>query len=370
MSGFVVAICTYPKTDQYKLKKLLLSLILKPTINVNSKQISNRTLTLIKEYSGDIDRVNQQMALETNLFGTKFCTEDSIIVPTLSLKNQLKATMLPPIYETIQDKPFKEMYDALIKQGFKPVSKVSIEKIQLEILQDKIYDCKVLKEFEIVMKHVYKDIKPVYVNVFGTINKANLMVQRNICIERHKNDFIHFCDDDDLSTDFDTLLRMFEESVVIANQFKDNNLEEISKLMLVNPEQEESNVEDSKDGIIRLNGNVDKQLNITPEIQELVNKSGTIVVFKTNEKYRRGFWGTILCPPRLTFVDIHYVYQEDYRYMLKNRARLIPANDPENIYYYLSASERQYKIGKVEYKEMPEEYKYSDGKTYSSKNWK
>ena len=297
----IIAITTYKGTNKTKLKKLLLSLILKPKISIDTTEYIYKVKELINKNNGDIIKVNQKMREFTKFKNAIFCTQDSIIVPTLHIKSQLKRSIIPQIYYQVPDRKLNNMYQWLLDNKFEPVQE---KNIKIEILQDGLFDSKIIKEF----KKLYNNIE-----VVGTVTKANLMVQRNICLERHHDNYIKFCDDDDLSADLDTLRRMFDECKGV--------------------------------------------------------KEGKIRLFKTCGMFRRGFWGVILCPGMKNFVDISTVYQEDYKYLLKNKDDWQISNDPEDIYYYLGASEREYKIGINKVVEMPKSYLYSDGKTYYAKKW-
>ena len=356
----VIGITCFKGNNKLKFKKFLLSLILTPklsdddidklnsqVINAIYKKISNKSNFTEEE----VKKINDELKKETGLSFTNFISlngnDIEIINPKFSIEQICKIKIITSEFLKF-DKDIKilEMYDYFINHGFKSIeyNEEEFKNLTIEFLQDGLFNSKIINDF----KKLWKG--KIVIN--GTKQKTNLMINRNIFLERHKNDYVHFCDDDDISADLKTLNLMFD--VVIRR----------------------------RETILKENENIKQEIN-NENIKPNPQFYGTIFVFpswtinKINKQpeltFRRGFWGSIICPNTPNnYTKINDTYKEDYYYYMNHKDNIIIFTFPSCIYYYIEASQTNYKIGehKIQHQFNKNSiFEYSDNLIYKASDW-
>ena len=374
----VIGITCFKGNNKLKFKKFLLSLILTPklsdddidklnsqVINAIYKKISNKSNFTEEE----VKKINDELKKETGLSFTNFISlngnDIEIINPKFSIEQICKIKIITSEFLKF-DKDIKilEMYDYFINHGFKSIeyNEEEFKNLTIEFLQDGLFNSKIINDF----KKLWKG--KIVIN--GTKQKTNLMINRNIFLERHKNDYVHFCDDDDISADLKTLNLMFD--VVIRR--RETILKENENI------KQEINNENIK--LDSENENIKQEIN-NENIKPNPQFYGTIFVFpswtinKINKQpeltFRRGFWGSIICPNTPNnYTKINDTYKEDYYYYMNHKDNIIIFTFPSCIYYYIEASQTNYKIGehKIQHQFNKNSiFEYSDNLIYKASDW-
>ena len=263
MKDVYLGINCFPGNDKYKFKRLLTSLLVVPyfpdALNIGF-QINKLVVKLVNEllkrpeYTPEvINKICSKYVLkilnpktemiklpqELNEFNsvpfsfnmdidTEFyiITKDKTFLPVIQqVASVIKGWNTVLIYEHLPNKSsIKEMIDYLINNfNFKPISS---DKICVEFLVDRTEN--INQEFENIINE-FKSLYKGKVSVCGTVKKTNLMINRNIFMYRHLEDYKIFCDDDDVSADLDSKLKIVDTYYLYYgkyDQFRQEKYEE------------------------------------------------------------------------------------------------------------------------------------------------